>query len=68
VAGGATAWPLAAQAQRREKPVIGFFSLSSAEESEDRVRAFVRGLNETGFDPSKNVVIDYQWADNQYNK
>ena len=44
VAGGAAAWPLAAQAQQPELPVIGFLSARSREESAHLVAAFRRGM------------------------
>jgi putative ABC transport system substrate-binding protein len=44
--GGATAWPLAARAQRPKIPVIGFLGLGS---SRTFPPAFREGLAETGF-------------------
>jgi len=61
----AASWPLIARAQKAV-PRIGFLSLLSAIESEERVRAFLRGLGETGYRSGDNVIVDYLWADNQY--
>jgi putative ABC transport system substrate-binding protein len=64
--GGAVAWPLAARAQTRGLPVIGFLSGRSPDDSVQVLSAFHRGLAETGFAEGQNVTVEYRWARGQY--
>jgi putative tryptophan/tyrosine transport system substrate-binding protein len=63
--GTAAAWPLAARAQQRALPVIGFLHGGSPNASEYVVAAFHKGLNETGYVEHQNVGLDYRWAEGQ---
>jgi putative ABC transport system substrate-binding protein len=65
---GAAAWPLAAGAQQREKPVIGFLSPGSADLDMGLVRDFQQGLRETGYVEGENVEIEYRWAEGQIDR
>ena len=67
VIGAAASWPLTVLAQQ-SIPVIGFLSRASAKTAAPNVAAFVKGLNETGFDEGRNVAIEYRWADDQYER
>jgi putative tryptophan/tyrosine transport system substrate-binding protein len=66
--GGAMAWPLAARAQQRQLPVIGFLDSRAADAVTDRTRAFREGLRETGHVEGANVTIEYRWADYQMDR
>jgi putative tryptophan/tyrosine transport system substrate-binding protein len=60
--GGAAASRLAARAQP-VLPVIGFLGAGSPGLNSDPMRAFVKGLSETGYVEGRNVAIDYRWAE-----
>jgi putative ABC transport system substrate-binding protein len=66
--GGAAAWPLAALAQQPAMPVIGLLHPASLELWVDRLRAFHRGLKETGYVEHENVAIEYRWAEGRYER
>jgi putative ABC transport system substrate-binding protein len=67
--GCAAASPLAAGAQQ-SMPVIGYLSGGSWESDNipERLIAFRQGLNEMGFVEGENVVIEYRWAEAQYDR
>jgi putative ABC transport system substrate-binding protein len=66
--GGAAAWPLAARAQQPTIPVIGFLSTLSVTGTPHFTAAFRRGFREVGFVESRNVAIEYRWAEGQYDR
>ena len=67
--GGATAtWPLAARAQQVAIPVMGYLNSRSRDTDKPFLAAFHRGLNETGYVEGQNVVIEYRWAEGQYDR
>jgi putative ABC transport system substrate-binding protein len=65
---GAAAWPLIAHAQQPAAPVIGFLNSQSPEVLADQLRAFHEGLREAGFVQSRNVAIEYRWAEGHYDR
>jgi putative tryptophan/tyrosine transport system substrate-binding protein len=71
VAGAAIAWPLAARAQQKPKPVVGVLSggfPGSTATSPLSVAAFRQGLSDAGYIEEQNVAIEYRWAGNRYDR
>src|SRR6266478_8272930 len=66
--GGAVAWPLAASAQQRTMPVIGFLSSGSPRTFVNFLKAFQAGLSEEGFVEARNVAIVYRWAEGHFDE
>jgi putative ABC transport system substrate-binding protein len=62
--GAAAAWPFGARAQQTAVPMIGFVNAGSANDS--KVRAFRKGLSESGYVEGQNVTVEYHWLDGQY--
>jgi putative ABC transport system substrate-binding protein len=65
---GAAAWPLAARAQQPPTPIVGFLSARSSADSAGLLIAFHKGLKEAGYVEGQNVVIDYRFAEGQYDR
>ena len=66
--GAAVTWPLAAEAQQKAMPVIGYLGGTTPGPSAPFVAAFRRGLSETGFVEGQNLAIEYLWAEGSYDR
>jgi putative ABC transport system substrate-binding protein len=66
--GGAAAWPLEARAQQARTPVLGFLGSAAEADYKTTTAALRRGLNEAGYVEKQNLLIDYRWADFQYER
>ena len=62
------AWPLAARAQQRAMPVVGFLNSRGPSDDAYVLAAFRQGLKETGYVEGQNVVVEYRFAQNQYDR
>jgi putative ABC transport system substrate-binding protein len=61
--GAAIAWPFAAHAQERLRRIGVLMNLASDDpEGQDRVAAFMQGLQESGWAVGRNVRVDYRWG------
>jgi len=65
--GGAAAWPLATRAQQ-PMPVLGYLNSGSPESDTSRLTGLRQGLNETGYVEGRNLLVEYRWAGNQFNR
>jgi putative ABC transport system substrate-binding protein len=66
--GAAVAWPLAARAQQHSIPVVGFLGALSASSWATRVEALRAGLRDLGYVEGKNIVIEFRWAEGNYDR
>ena len=66
--GASVAWPLAARAQQPAMPVIGFLHSGSQAPFAKLVAVFLEGLAASGFTASRDVAIQYRWADGQFDR
>jgi putative ABC transport system substrate-binding protein len=64
----AFAWTLAARAQQKAMPVIGYLASSSPGPSAANVEAFRQGLGDTGYIEGHSVAIEYRWAEGKYDR
>jgi putative ABC transport system substrate-binding protein len=65
----AAAWPLAARAQQRAMPVIGFLGASSLQSMAGMALLnFKRGLTETGYVEGRDIGIEYRFGDDHYDR
>jgi ABC-type uncharacterized transport system substrate-binding protein len=64
--GAAAACPIAASAQQPPAmPVIGMLLSGSRASSDRTLRALHRGLAESGFVETRNVAVEYRWAEDR---
>jgi putative ABC transport system substrate-binding protein len=68
IVGVAVALPLPTSAQQSARPIIGFLSARSANDSGRVLKAFIRGLRLAGYTEGKNLSIEYRWAEGQLDR
>jgi putative ABC transport system substrate-binding protein len=65
----AATWPLAARALQPTKVArIGFLGSTFASPWASRVEAFRAGLRNLGYVEGKNIVIEFRWAEEKYDR
>jgi len=64
---GVVYWPLVARAQPKI-PRIGFMGNSTAALEANLVGSFRDGLRELGYEVGRNIIIEYRWADGEYER
>jgi putative tryptophan/tyrosine transport system substrate-binding protein len=68
IGGAAAALPIVAHAQQARTPVLGFLGSAAEADYKRTTAALRRGLNEAGYVEKQNLVIEYRWADFQYER
>src|SRR6516162_10883315 len=68
LAGAMAAWPLAARAQQKAMPVIGYLNGTTPEANAAPLAAFHQGLGESGWFEGQNLKIEYRWAEFHYDR
>ena len=68
--GIAAALPVVVWGQQTALPVIGFLNTGSPDSNSyaSFLAAFRQGLKETGYIEGQNAVIEFRWADGQYDR
>jgi ABC-type uncharacterized transport system substrate-binding protein len=64
--GSAAIWP--ALAVGEQKPVVGFLSSRSLNDSKRNVAAFLTGLKEQGFVEGDNIAIEFRFAEGKLDR
>src|SRR5262245_12600877 len=58
----AAAWPLAARAQQRSIPTIGYLGFGTPDAEHERITVYRRRLSELGYVEGRNCTIEFSWA------
>ena len=68
--GAAAAWPFVGPSHARQQPSfrIGFLGLPTADSLPKRPEAFRAGLGDLGYQEGRDFVIEYRWADGNYDR
>jgi putative ABC transport system substrate-binding protein len=61
-------WPLAAHAQQRAMPLIGFVLPDTPDASAPRITEFRKRLSAAEYVEGQNIAIEYRWAEGRYER
>jgi putative ABC transport system substrate-binding protein len=65
--GAAAEWPGAARTQQQIQ-LVGVLAAPALEPLRDEITAFRQGLKEVGYVEGENVMVEYRWAEGQYDR
>jgi putative ABC transport system substrate-binding protein len=66
--GAAVAWPITVRAQQSRMSLLGFLGSATEADYKTTIAAFREGLKQSGYVESQNLLIEYRWADFQYDR
>src|SRR3954453_17913412 len=66
--GGTVVAPHYSRAQSGKLPTLGFLSGASRDSYGSYVAAFQSGLQELGYIDGQNLLIEFRWAEGQYDR
>jgi putative ABC transport system substrate-binding protein len=66
--GGAAEWPVGVRAQQAAVPVVGWLCSGLPDAWAVYVAAFRQGLGDAGYVEGQNVLIEYRWAEDHYER
>ena len=68
VLGGAAAWPFAARAQQKHRPLIGLLGGATAAAQAEWTAAFVQRARELGWIEGQTFDIEYRWVEGRFER
>jgi putative tryptophan/tyrosine transport system substrate-binding protein len=68
ISGAAAVWPRSAWTQSTLVRTIGYLSTRAPMEAKYTTTAFLEGLRKGGYIDGRNVIIEYRWAELQYDR
>jgi ABC-type uncharacterized transport system substrate-binding protein len=68
IGGAAAAWPFVGRAQQPRTYLVGFLHSASPGPFASALKAFRQGLSQVGYLEGQNVVVEYRWAEGQYDR
>jgi len=66
--GGVAVAPVIARAQQTSVPIVGLLGATTAQGYAQQLAAFRQGLSEVGLVEGRDVVIEYRWANDHFDR